>query len=110
MENELSIAFIGDGCGTAARASRQARRVCAARGVHVIDINQDARAPRPRGTRFARAFAERSARIARGVFAAATRNMPGVVARTRQCAQEGAVNGRSAGGRRQPRLAPECAQ
>jgi len=89
MKNELSIAFIGGEGRVRALAARPAGKVCAARDVHVIDINQHAtrasQAGRPTG---ARARNGRMARTAGALFARATRNMQGVAASTRQWMQD----------------------
>jgi len=85
MKNELSIAFIG-GCNRAAAlASGLAGKVCAARHIHVIDINQDARARwmAPGMTTAATPGAVLE-RCGAGVFAGAPRNIEGVAASTRQ--------------------------
>jgi len=80
MENELSIAFTGAGRWPPATASRAAAKVCAVRGVHVIDINEQARgAGQGRDTAGVRVCGAPRA-YAGGLFAGATRNMQGVAA------------------------------
>lgn len=84
MENELSIAFIGGARAMPTRASRAGAKVCAVSDVHVIDINEeDARAARDVDTTGA-GYSGGARALAGRLFAAATRNMPGVVAWTRQ--------------------------